>query len=218
MPLSIKPSCVICAWRGDCKKQFRIENPSHCPDFTLDVTVKDYPGKKGAKVLIEGAPGTGKTTLIERLITKLGRDKRLGGFFTREIREKGERTGFKIITVDKQEGVLAHEGLKGGLKVGKYTVNLEDLEKIGVSSIGRALKEDDVIIVDEIGKMELMSPRFSEMIDIALNSEKPFIATVALEGPKFIDDIKSRDGVRLLTLTPKNRDELIEEVIRLLEG
>jgi len=218
MPLEIKPSCVICAWRGDCKKQFTISNPAHCPDFSLDVSVKEYPGKKGVKVLIEGAPGTGKTTLMERLIMKLGKDMRPGGFYTREIREKGERKGFKIMTVDKLEGVLAHEDIKGGLKVGKYTVNLESLEKIGVASLERAIREDDMIVVDEIGRMELMSPRFRDMVEIALQSAKPFIATIASEGAPFIEEVKRHEGVRLLTLTPANRDELLEEVAGLVKG
>lgn len=217
MSPAIKPSCVICAWRQSCKKQFSVIDPSHCPDFTLDVTVKDYPGKKGVKVLIQGAPGTGKTTLVERLITRL-KDVRPGGFFTREIREKGDRTGFRIITIDKQEGVLAHVDIKGGLKVGRYAVNLEDLENVGVASIMRALKEDDLLIIDEIGKMELLSGHFKEVVLMALDSEKQLVATIALEGPPFVEEIKGRADVHLLTITKANRDEILEETLRHIEG
>lgn len=212
----IKPSCVICAWREHCKKQFSISNPSHCPEFSLDVSVKDYPGKKGVKVLIEGEPGSGKTTLVERLITRL-KDRKMGGFLTREIKEHGERAGFRIITLDKQEGLLAHVDIAGGLKVGKYTVNVEDLEKVGVKSVERALREDDVIVIDEIGKMELFSNRFREMVDIALNGEKQVVATVALEGPPFIEEIKHKNDIHLIRLTKDNRDEVLEEVVRHLE-
>ncbi len=218
MPHDVRPSCVICAWRGDCKRQFSVSDPSRCPEFSLDVSVKDYPGKKGAKILIEGAPGTGKTTLTERLIIRLGRDKRVGGFYTREIREKGERTGFRIITTDNCEGVLARVDLKTGPKVGRYTVNLEDLDKIAVSALERAIREDEIIVVDEIGRMELFSNRFQDMINIAMDCEKPFVATIASEGPPFAHEIKRRPGVRLLTLTPGNRDSLLEEAAGLAEG
>lgn len=212
----IRPSCVVCAWREHCKKQFSISNPSNCPEFSLDVSVKDYPGKKGIKVLIEGEPGSGKTTLVERLITRL-KYRKMGGFLTREIRERGERAGFRIITLDKQEGLLAHVDIAGGLKVGKYTVNVEDLEKVGVKSVERALREDDVVVIDEIGKMELFSGRFREMVDIALNGEKQVVATVALEGPPFIEEIKHKKDIHLIRLTKDNRDEALEEVIRHLE-
>jgi len=216
MALNIKPSCVICAWRATCNKQFSMANPSHCPEFSVDVTIKDYPGKKGVKVLIEGMSGTGKTTLIERLITKLCKEKRLGGFFTREIREGGERKGFKLVTVDNQEGVLAHENLKGHHKVGKYVVSLEVLEKIGVASIERALRDDDVVLIDEIGRMELFSERFRDMVGIALESEKPLVATIASDGPDFVDEIKKKDGVHLITLTPENRDSLLDDIVALV--
>jgi nucleoside-triphosphatase len=217
MSSGIKPSCVICAWRASCQKQFSMLDPSHCPDFTRDVTVKDYPEKKGVKVLIQGEPGTGKTTLVERLITKL-KGVRVGGFLTREIREKGDRKGFRLITVDKQEGVLAHVDIRGGLKIGKYTVNLEDLENIGVASVIRALKEDDLVLIDEVGKMELLSGHFMEVVLMALDSAKPLVATISMDGPPFVEEVKGRGDVHLLTLTKANRDEILEEALRHLEG
>ena len=219
MPFSIKPSCVICAWRTGCNKQFSIANPSHCPDFSLDVSVKRYPGKKGVKVLVEGRPGSGKTTLVERLIMKLGKDKRVGGFFTREIREMGERKGFSIISVDKQEGVLAHVNFTGSFKVGKYAVDLEPLEKIGVASIERALRDDELIVIDEIGKMALFSGHFAQVVDIAFESEKPLVATIPDDLLPFVEGLKAKDGVKVLTLTPDNREEILDEALKLvLEG
>jgi len=217
MPGGIKPSCVICAWKESCNKQFSMADPSRCADFTRDVAVKDYPGKKGVKVLVQGMPGTGKTTLVERLITRL-KGLRAGGFFTREIREHGGRKGFRIITLDKREGVLAHVDMPGSHKVGGYTVNLEDLEAVGVDAIRRALTGDEIVVIDEIGKMELISPRFREMVEVALEGEKPLVATVAMEGPPFLDEIKHRKDVHLLTLTKANRAEILDEVIRHIEG
>ncbi len=217
MPLEIKPSCVLCAWRRDCKKQYSMVDPSRCQDFTLDVLIKDYPGKKGVKVLISGRPGCGKTTLVERLLVRL-KDVKAGGFFTREIRDKGERKGFRIITLDKREGVLAHVDLKGGITVGKYVVNLEDLEGVGVDSIVRALKDCDLVVIDEIGKMELMSNRFREVVEIAVRGDKQLVATVPSEGVPFVEELKKMEGVHVITLTEGNRDQAVEEVARHLSG
>ena len=217
MPLDIKPSCVLCAWRRDCKKQYSMADPSRCQDFTQDVLIKDYPGKKGVKVLISGLPGCGKTTLVERLMVRL-KDVKAGGFVTREIREKGERKGFRIITLDKREGVLAHVDIKGGLKVGRYAVNLEDLERVGVDSVVRALKDCDLVVIDEVGKMELMSDRFREVVEIAARGDKALVATVPSEGVPFVEEMKRMPGMHVIMLTEKNRDGAVDEVARHLSG
>ncbi|MBI5190231.1 MAG: NTPase [Nitrospirae bacterium] len=212
----IKPSCVICAWRATCNKKFSIINPSTCPDYSFDVTIKEMPGMKGVKVLMEGAPGVGKTTLVERLVTRLYKEKRLGGFFTREIREGGERKGFRIITLDKMEGVLAHVEFTGGMRVGRYAVDIEALERVGVASVERAIKEDNIVVIDEIGKMELLSGHFRDVVEVALNSENALVATAPSDGTPFADEVKKRPDVRHLTLTAENRDELLDEVVKLL--
>ena len=137
---------------------------------------------------------------------------------SREIREHGERKGFKIITLDKREGILAHEKIPGRQKVGKYTVNMEDLENIGVKSVEHALAHDDIVVMDEIGRMELLSAHFMQIAAAALEGEKPLIATVPAEGPPFVEEIKARLDVHLLTITEANRDEILEEAVRHIRG
>src|SRR4030065_370938 len=112
--------------------------------------------------LLTGSPGTGKTTAIRQAIART--NARAGGFYTEEIRSGGSREGFKIVTLDGQEGILAHVGITGPRRVSKYGVDTTSLEKIGVNAIHRAIKEDDVIVIDEIGKMELFSPYFQEAV------------------------------------------------------
>jgi nucleoside-triphosphatase len=56
-------------------------------------------------LLLTGYPGSGKTTVIMRLLA-LG-DFDAGGFYTEEIREGNTRTGFKIVTLGGEEATLA---------------------------------------------------------------------------------------------------------------
>ncbi|MCD6474335.1 MAG: NTPase [Thermoplasmata archaeon] len=166
-------------------------------------------------MLITGKPGVGKTTLIIKLIEEL--DLNAGGFYTQEMRLGGRRVGFKIITLDGKESILAHIDIKSPYRVSKYGVNLEGLEKVGVESIWRALENNKIIVIDEIGKMELFSPRFKEAINSALNSDKITIATILLAPNPYTDKIKRRQDVKLFYLTQENREKVKEEIKDILQ-
>jgi len=166
-------------------------------------------------ILITGKPGVGKTTLIRKLIEELNLDA--GGFYTQEMRIGGRRVGFKIITLDGEESILAHVDIKSPYRVSKYGVNLEGLEKVGVESIWRALEENDIVVIDEIGKMELFSPRFKEAVNSALNSDKIVLATILLAPNPYTDKIKRRQDVKLFYLTQENRGKIKEEIKDILQ-
>jgi nucleoside-triphosphatase len=70
------------------------------------------------KVLLTGRPGCGKTTLVRRVVNELAQSA--VGFYTEEIRQRRERVGFKIVTLDGKEGVFAHVHFKTRQRLGKY--------------------------------------------------------------------------------------------------
>ncbi len=116
--------------------------------------------------------------------------------------------GFSINTLDRKEGVLAHERIKSRWRVGKYGVNLSDIEKIAVPSMMPATS-DQLVVIDEIGKMECFSELFKKTLEGVLDSDRPVIGSIALRGDRFIQKIKERSDVLLVTVTPQNRDELV---------
>jgi len=162
-------------------------------------------------ILITGLPGCGKTTLVKKLASILG-DK-AGGFYTKEIRGPFGRQGFQIVTFDKKTGILAHQQHPSDYRVGKYGVNLADLEQIGVEAISQSVGHRPVIIIDEIGKMELFSSAFEREVRRALDSASMVIATIMLKSHPFADEIKARPDVRLVTLTFQNREKVAEELM-----
>lgn len=167
-------------------------------------------------IFLTGLPGSGKTTLIKEIIKEI--KVPAFGFFTQEIRKEKERVGFKIVTLRKKEGILAHKDLKSYFRVSKYKVNLEDLEEIGVKEIKEGLKKDCVIIIDEIGKMELFSKKFREVVKEALESKNKVLGTIKLISDPFTEKIKKRKDTKILILTRKNREEIKREVISFLES
>jgi len=164
---------------------------------------------KPRKILLTGPPRCGKSTLIEKLLQEI--DRPLTGFFTREIRERGRRVGFSIRTLDGKEGTLAHENIKSPKRVGKYGVNLDDLDQIAVPSMVPS-RSEQIVVIDEIGKMECFSPLFRETLLKVLDSENPVIGSIALKGTVFIEKIKQRRDVLLVTVSEKNRDSLVADL------
>jgi nucleoside-triphosphatase len=109
--------------------------------------------------------------------------------------------------------VLAHERIKSRWRVGKYGVNLSDIEKIAVPSMMPATS-DQLVVIDEIGKMECFSELFKKTLEGVLDSDLPVIGSIALKGDRFIQKIKERSDVLLVTVTPQNRDELVNMYLK----
>jgi len=122
--------------------------------------------------------------------------------------EKGRRVGFSITTLDQKKGVLAHERIKSRWRVGKYGVNLSDIDRIAVPSMMPATS-DELVVIDEIGKMECFSKLFKKTLEGVLDSNRSVIGSIAMKGDRFIQKIKERSDVLLVTVTPRNRDELV---------
>lgn len=167
--------------------------------------------------LITGHPGVGKTTLLKKLIDRCGH-LALTGFYTEEIRENGVRVGFKAVTLAGQSAVFAHRDFQVAPRhrVGKYAVRSEILENLALPHLDPYRKAADLVIIDEIAKMELISARIKEAIVRALDSPSPVLATIAFRGSGLIKRVKRRDDAVVFTVSPKNREVLGAEIHRLL--
>jgi len=166
-------------------------------------------------LLLTGKPGTGKTALIREAISKTR--IRAGGFYTEEMRTGGVRQGFRIVTLDGREAILAHVNISSPYQVSKYKVDINSLDKVGVPAIRQALKEYDVTIIDEIGKMELLSLQFREAVRQAIGSGKKVLGTIMLGPHPFADEVKSHPEVELLLVSRDNRNQALGEILRWLE-
>ncbi|MGD0232314.1 MAG: nucleoside-triphosphatase [Syntrophorhabdales bacterium] len=161
-------------------------------------------------LLITGLPGTGKTTLVMRLIGRLG-TFRAAGFYTEEIRTGGTRKGFEIVDVRGTRTLLAHVNILGGRKVGKYGVDVAGFDHY-LETAPFLSPHTDLVVIDEIGKMECLSGKFTRIVVDLLDAPVLVVATIALHGGGLIDRIKSRADVGLYMVTKANRDGLVDEI------
>ncbi|MFA4044911.1 MAG: hypothetical protein HZRFUVUK_001712 [Candidatus Fervidibacterota bacterium] len=159
-------------------------------------------------LLLTGIPRVGKTTIVKRVIETC--ELPFGGFYTEEIREGEERVGFKIVTLDGREGILAHVRIRSKHFVGRYGVNIEDVKNVAMPALQKALKEGKVIVIDEIASMELRCPGFAELVVQCLDSKQPLLGVIQAKPLPFLKSIKERKDVELINVTPFNRNELPE--------
>ena len=175
-------------------------------------------------LLLTGTPGIGKTTVLMKTVNALKeRGYTVGGMISREVREGNTRVGFEIIDLSSSKrGWLAHVNQKNGPQVGRYRVNIEDLNTVGAQAIIDAVEKCAVIAIDEIGPMELFSERFKEAVRKALESRKLVIAVVHWKAKDaFLSEAKNRQDAETTTVTLENREKLhktiAEEAAKILE-
>jgi nucleoside-triphosphatase len=158
----------------------------------------------------------GKSTVLWRVVEVLkARGYRVGGMISREMRTSGARVGFEITDVSSgKRGVLARiSGLRGP-QVGRYHVNLEDLDAVGAVSIVNAVEDSDVVVIDEIGPMELFSAAFQDAVRRAVESVKLVVGVAHWRArSKLIDDVRERPDAVLVQVTFENRETLHEVVV-----
>jgi nucleoside-triphosphatase len=162
-------------------------------------------------LLVTGAPGIGKTTVIRRVADDLGATRPLRGFYTEEIRESRRRQGFQLVSFEGHIRVIAHVDFPKCHRVGKYGVDIAAMDE--AASLLAVDSAAELFLVDEIGKMECLSERFVTAMRRLIAARSPVIAAVGLHGTGFIAEVKRLPDCLLWEVTAANRDKLPARIL-----
>ena len=165
------------------------------------------------RILLSGPPQCGKTTVVQKVVARW--PGKAAGFYTREVRRAGRRLGFEIVTLAGEVALLSHADFPGPLRVGQYGVNLENFHRVGLPAM-EVSPGVDLVVVDEVGKMECLSARFVAAMERLWSAPVPLLITVAEKGGGYIAALKAKPGKTLFTVTPANRDDLPARLVKLL--
>jgi len=166
--------------------------------------------------LLTGRPGTGKTSIIKQAVA--GMRGKAGGFYTEEIRSQGVRQGFRLVTLDGQDAILAHIDIHSPYRVSKYGVDTDSLDRVGVFALYRAAEQCDLVVIDEIGKMELFSTNFRQAVLQIIDSGRRLLGTIMLNPNLWADAIKLKPQVNLVTVTRANYHQVLEGLLHWLKA
>jgi len=169
------------------------------------------------KLLLTGHPGCGKTTAVREVVRRLEGRVSMSGFWTEEVREGGRRVGFDGVTLAGQRFALARLTGETPYVLGPYHVSVEGLERVGVAAL-EPRPGVGLLVLDEIGKMESFSTAFRERVEALLAGPTPLLATVALRGVGLVKKVRQDRRVQLVTMTPRSRGAIVEDLVRRLEG
>ncbi len=173
------------------------------------------------KIGLSGLPGVGKTTTLIKTIEILEEEGYVvGGMITEELRENGKRTGFYVLDwMSQEKKVFAHKDFESRHKVGKYGIDIKALEEVGIKALQDAMDKADIIVIDEIGKMEVESKKFVQTVRDILDMDKHIIMTLHKKSRNsLLQEIRRRDDIRMLEVTPINRNLLPFKIVQLIKG
>lgn len=168
-------------------------------------------------IVLTGSPGVGKTTLVKNAVKALvDRGVTVSGFYTTELRENGQRVGFDVVTTDGKRATLARvrelcpDG-KGPF-VGRYCVNVHAFQEVALDSLKAP---SDVLVIDEVGKMELFSELFRNRVaELLANENNCILVTVPVStGAPLVEQIKRHKCGRVFNVNRSNRDGLVKDVL-----
>ncbi|MBI5930407.1 MAG: AAA family ATPase [Chloroflexi bacterium] len=171
-------------------------------------------------ILITGKPGVGKTTIVRKVIEQTWN---MGGFYTREVQENGKRMGFEIVSLEGEVATLATKAVEirfnNQVMLGNYKVNIDSIDLLAVPAIEKAIENNQIVVIDEIGPMELFSENFRNIVMKALKNDRITVfGTIVERSNQIADTIKTHPRVTLLHVEERNREEMYKLVISLLEA
>lgn len=185
------------------------------------------------KIFLQGPSSIGKSTLLLRCLKNY--HKRFGGFVTQRMVEGGETRAFCLTPAAKAseptipyrtdaKNIFLFRSLSGWVR---NDIVFED----AVRALKQDIERNHLLVLDEIGGVELSLPVFREMLFKLILSDRPLLGVVkslgnrtalaenvVIESDQFrwysilLENIRKHSDGMLLTLNRENRGE-VEEIV-----
>ncbi|WP_053071936.1 nucleoside-triphosphatase [Rossellomorea marisflavi] len=99
-------------------------------------------------------------------------------------------------------------------RVGRYGVNVEEFDLFVRDVLQDALRTKNIIVIDEIGYMQMFSHSFKKIVQEIFSGNKIVLGTIPLNSPPEIMNIHNLKQANILTINEINRDMMSEFLVR----
>lgn len=171
----------------------------------------------GNAYLLTGEPKIGKTTALKKIIEIVGFDH-FGGFYTEEIRINNARIGFRFVILGGKTVPFASIDFDSPIQVGKYGVDINKLEIEIIEAIYKAIETKKIVVIDEIGPMQLFSQKFKQTVINVLDGSQSLLGTIMFYPHEWADNLKKQDSVKLYKLSYENRNSIPLKIVEILKN
>lgn len=161
--------------------------------------------------LLTGKPRMGKTTLIKKLINEIGTDI-CGGFYTEEIINTNDRVGFRCVSLNGESVEIANVDIPSITRIGRYGIAVDKFEEFAIKVLQEARHSKKIIVIDEIGFMQMLSKSFQKIVKEIISDKKIILGTIPLDSHPEIEKIKYLKEVRIICINESNRDAISESL------
>ncbi len=173
------------------------------------------------KIGITGLPSAGKTNTLIQVIKMLEEEGHtVGGMITEPILDDKKRNGLYVMDwMTKKRGVLAATDIHSKFMVGKMGVDLDVLQDIGVQALVNACEKADISSSTRSERSRWRATSSGTRSRRRAEDGKADAADLAQESRNpLLQDIRRRDDVRILEVTPINRNLLPYKIMKLMKG
>lgn len=174
-----------------------------------------------SKVALSGSEGVGKTEVLKKVIEILEKEGHVvGGIITEKEYEGKEPIGLRVIDWHSKNSIIfAHKSINSRIRVGKFGVDIKAFDQIAIPALQWAKDNAEIIVIDEIGKVEQESKQYTELVKEILDMDKMLIVTIHKKGRNpLLQEVKKRDDMRNLEINPINRNVLVFKIVNIIKG
>jgi len=167
-------------------------------------------------IIISGNIQEGKTTFVEKVINRLGRKElKVGGFLSKVIYDDNQRTGYYLydLSTERSEMLCTISEHAEWSRYGKFYFNPQG-QKLGLSILQNIPDNTQIVVVDEIGPLELGGEGWAPAIEqLIVQSSIPMIWVVREHLLKKIARKWTVGEIYYFKLNESPRAEEVEDIV-----